>query len=157
MLQSLATCEPVFSDLALGSALPAPKRDTVHNWQERRSARLIERLRELVLSPTDVAERFHVAFLDSDNHILSLAGFGDGCADALYLNLRELFRQALCVGARNVLIAHNHPSGNCRPSEGDIKATMRIAAVAHALEIEILDHLIFSHRAIYSMRKGGEL
>lgn len=126
-------------------------------WHERQIAAMIGRLRELVLAPPANSERLHVAFLDDTNRFLSVAGFGEGRAFALSLSLRELFRHALSVGARGILMAHNHPSGDCRPSALDIEGTRRIASVAQALDIEILDHLIFSENGLYSMRRGAEL
>lgn len=157
MLPSNAPFEVFSTGLAL-KALPSQRtKAAINDWQERRSANLIGRLRELVLAPPAISERLHVAFLDDNNRILSVAGFGDGCAAALSLSLRELFRHALSVGARRLLMAHNHPSGDCRPSERDIEATIRLTAVAHALEIEVLDHLIFSNTDTFSMRRKGLL
>ena len=126
-------------------------------WHERQVASMIGRLRELVLAPPATSERFHAVFLDDGKRILSVAGFGEGASNALKVSLRELFRHALMVAARSVIIAHNHPSGDCRPSANDIKATQRIAHIAEALEIELLDHLIFSQSGLYSIRKGGKL
>jgi len=125
--------------------------------KERQITSMIGKLRELVLAPPADSERFHVAFLDSTQRVASVSGFGVGCANALSLNLRDLFRHALLVEARSIIIAHNHPSGDCRPSDRDIAATKRIAQVAQTLDISLLDHLIFSKNGLYSMRKRGEL
>jgi len=125
--------------------------------KERQIASIIGKLRDLVLAPPANSERFHVAFLDSTQRVTSVSGFGLGCANALSLNLRDLFRHALLVEARSIIIAHNHPSGDCRPSDRDIAATKRIAEVAQTLDISLLDHLIFSKNGLYSMRKRGEL
>lgn len=156
-MQVSAKTDPFEGSFQAATVLPFSKRRLADEWQERQTANLIGRLRELVLAPPAHSERFHVVFLDRTKSILSVAGFGEGGADALSFSLRELFRHALSVGACSIIIAHNHPSGNCHPSAVDIKATKRIAHVAHALEIELLDHLIFSQNGLYSMRRKGEL
>ena len=61
------------------------------------------------------------------------------------------------MGARGLIVAHNHPSGDCRPSRSDILATHRLKEVAIALDIELIDHLILTENAVYSMRAGGDL
>ena len=73
------------------------------------------------------------------------------------LRLRELFARGLSLGADGMIMAHNHPSGDCRPSSCDIEATLRIAELGKSLEIELIDHLIFTQKSVYSMRWGGEL
>ena len=73
------------------------------------------------------------------------------------LDATEDLGEALRLDARGIILAHNHPSGECRPSGCDIAATHQLAAVASALDIELIDHLIFTHEAVYSMRAGGLL
>jgi DNA repair protein RadC len=71
--------------------------------------------------------------------------------------MRDVFAEALRLGASGMILAHNHPSGECRPSDNDIAATRRLAEVALALDVALIDHLIFTHEAVYSMRAGGLL
>ncbi|WP_249171838.1 JAB domain-containing protein [Erythrobacter sp. JK5] len=118
---------------------------------------MIEYLRSMVLMAPGGGERFHAVFVDSRKAYLGDESMGRGERDALSLRLRDLFGKALRYGASGIIIAHNHPSGDCRPSQYDIDATQRVAAIAQALDIELLDHLIFSDSAVYSMRAGGDL
>lgn len=129
----------------------------VEAGRERQLSIMVENLRSLVLAPPANCERFHVVFLDRNRAFLGESGFGTGQLGALSLNLRELFSHGLALEARNMIIAHNHPSGDCRPSAYDIDATQRLANVAQALEIGLIDHLIFADKSVYSMRAGGEL
>ncbi|MEL6486212.1 MAG: JAB domain-containing protein [Pseudomonadota bacterium] len=124
---------------------------------ERMLARMIKDLRAIILAPPASCERFHAVFLDKDRVILGQAAMGYGHASGLCLRPRELFSRALALEAAGIIIAHNHPSGDCRPSLNDVRATTRIADIANSLEIQLVDHLIFTHRATYSMRAGGEL
>lgn len=96
-------------------------------------------------------------FLDEQRAYLDDAPMGSGCAGSMSVRMREIFGHALAVGASGILVAHNHPSGQCRPSQFDIDATRRLKTVAQALDIELLDHLIFTQDAVYSMRAGGNL
>lgn len=125
--------------------------------KEEQTHWMITRLRELSLAPPTHLERFHVAFLDSERRISGITSFGEGSVAALTMRMRDLFGHALKVEAAAILVAHNHPSGDCRPSQKDIESTNRLAQIAEALDIELLDHLIFSQQRVYSMRKRGEL
>ena len=71
--------------------------------------------------------------------------------------MRDVFSQALSLGASAIILAHNHPSGNCRPSAQDILATRKFGEIANALDIALLDHLILTDTSVYSMRAGGLL
>ncbi|MEE4152865.1 MAG: JAB domain-containing protein [Erythrobacter sp.] len=131
---------------------------------ERRLAAQIEHLRRILVRGPDTAtknglpqERFHALFVDAERTLVGEITLGQGAASALVLNLRELFGRALGCDAKGMIIAHNHPSGDSRPSRYDIDATCRLATVARALDIELLDHLIFTHSAVHSMRAGENL
>lgn len=124
---------------------------------EARLSAMIEYLRSVVLRAPEHGERFHAIFVDARRNYLSDASLGQGDINKLTLRMRELFGRALAEGATAIIIAHNHPSGNCRPSPHDIEATIRLSAIGQALDIELLDHLIFTHNSVYSMRAGGIL
>lgn len=115
----------------------------------------IDFLRAMVIAPPCTVERFHVVFVDQCRGYLGDAPMGQGGPGGLSVRMRELFAKALAVSASGILVAHNHPSGLCRPSQADIASTRRLEQVATALDIELLDHLIFTHHAVYSMRAGA--
>ena len=104
-----------------------------------------------------VEERFHAVFLDGDRGYLDDGELGQGNVSNMAIRMRDLFARALALGARGLIIAHNHPSGDCRPSQHDLDATRRLAEIASALDIELIDHLIFTREKVYSMRAGGKL
>lgn len=116
---------------------------------------MINYLKAMVIAGPHNAERFHALFVDHRRSYLGDAPMGNGGCGKLSLRMRELFTKALSLSARGLLIAHNHPSGLCRPSESDIVSTRRLEKVATALDIELLDHLIFTRDAVYSMRAGA--
>ena len=122
-----------------------------------RQRAMVDFLRAMVLKPADGCERFHVIFLDHARAYLGAAPLGEGGTGSLSVRMREVFGKALSLDAKGIIIAHNHPSGECRPSQGDIDATSRLNTIAKAVDIELLDHLIITHDAVYSMRAGGRL
>ena len=136
---------------------PVHAKQAQHDIRETRLAAVIEYLRSVVLQSPAGGERFHAIFVDSHRAYLGDEALGRGEGRALTLRMRDLFGHALALGATGVIIAHNHPSGDCRPSQYDIDATKRLAMVASALDIELLDHLIFTQSSVYSMRAGGIL
>ena len=118
---------------------------------------MLDYLRSMVVTRPFNTERFHAIFLDDKRSFLGDAPLGQGCSGSLTVRMRDLFAKALDLRASALLIAHNHPSGQCRPSRFDSEATSRLRHVASALDIELLDHLIFTEDAVYSMRAGGNL
>jgi len=124
---------------------------------ERRSAGMIAYLRDIVLAPPVRHERGHAIFLDAASGWLGETACGIGTVSTLALRMRTLLGEALRHDAAGMILAHSHPSGHCRPSGCDIAATRRLAEVAGALDIALVDHLIFTPDAVYSMRAGGLL
>lgn len=118
---------------------------------------ILDFLRAMVLKPGDGGEQFHAIFFGPARVYLGDAPLGIGGARSLSVRMREVFGKALSLDAHGLIIAHNHPSGLCRPSQCDIDSTSRLNTMAKALDIDLLDHLIFTHDAVYSMRAGGNL
>ena len=71
--------------------------------------------------------------------------------------LRQIITDAAGLGSTGIVLAHNHPSGNPRPSDSDCRATRRLAAAAEALDCTILDHLVFAGADCTSFRRAGLL
>ncbi len=111
----------------------------------------------MVVGEHGTIERLHSLFLDESGNYVGDASLGHGARSALSLRMRELFGRALSMNAKGMVIAHNHPSGFCRPSQSDIIATHRIRSIAETLDVELVDHLIFTRDTVYSMRAGGNL
>lgn len=138
------------SDLVRQTREVSPKRRT-------QLASIIIYLQEIFAVACPGEERFHAIFLDAARGYLDDCVIGHGPSAHLAIRMRELFARALSLGARGLIVAHNHPSGDCRPSESDIAATHRLREIARALDIELLDHLIVTREKIYSMRAGGKI
>jgi len=100
-------------------------------------------------------ERLRVLFLNAKNHLLRDELVCDGSVNEAPIYPREIMRRALEVGATALILAHNHPSGDPQPSEGDIDATRRVAEAARALDIRIHDHVILARSGWSSLRALG--
>ncbi|MDN3646446.1 JAB domain-containing protein [Pontixanthobacter aestiaquae] len=101
-------------------------------------------------------ESLLVVFCDNEGKYLIDEKMGWGSAHNIRLDMAHLFRRALALDAASLVLAHNHPSGNCQPSEDDIVATRKLAEVGHVLGVEVVDHLIVTRDKAYSMRAGGK-
>lgn len=78
------------------------------------------------------------------NPILISVGHEDGTAQ---IDAGAIFREALKAGAEEIIVAHNHPSGNLAPSKSDIAATAKLREAGELLSVPLLDHLILGRAA----------
>lgn len=106
---------------------------------------------------TRATEQLHVIYCDRARRYLDDESLAAGTASRIEARARPLIERALTLGAAGFVLAHNHPSGICRPSADDIAGTRRIAGIAAALELELVDHLIVTAHSVFSMRAGGVL
>ena len=102
-------------------------------------------------------ERLHVVYCDDRNRYLFDETQVIGGKHSLTLRARPLISRALTLGASGIILAHNHLSGVCRPSDNDVVATRQLQQLGSALELQILDHLIFTRQRVFSMLAGGFL
>ena len=103
------------------------------------------------------SEELRVVHLDGDGRVLGLSADTAGDPEKLDLPIRQIVRDALALGARALLLAHNHPSGDPTPSHADKLATRRLADAARSLEIRLLDHIVFAKGEWRSFRQMGLL
>jgi DNA repair protein RadC len=102
-------------------------------------------------------ERLRVMFLNTDNRLIYDETMAEGSVNETPIYPREIMRRSLEVGATALILAHNHPSGDPSPSQGDIDATRRVAAAGNALGIAIHDHVIVARSGWTSFRALGLL
>lgn len=106
----------------------------------------------------DVAgEKLAVLHLDAERRMIALDEYAVSSEDEIVLPMREIFGAALEHKAAGMVIAHNHPSGDPRPSRADKAATRRLAETAGTLGITLHDHLIFADGEFRSFRELGLL
>ena len=102
-------------------------------------------------------EEFWVVLLNKGNHALSTHLISKGGLATTIADPKIIFQVALENHAASIILSHNHPSGNLKPSAEDINLTKRLISGAKLLEIIIFDHLIITDHAYYSFADEGIL
>ena len=87
-------------------------------------------------------EHLRVLLLDTRNHVIEVHEIYRGSLNASVVRVGEIFTPAVRRNAANILVVHNHPSGDPTPSPEDIAITTRLVKAGKLLEIEVLDHII---------------
>ena len=100
------------------------------------------------------SEKIVSAHLDEGRRILSMIE-SVGHRDQVWLPIRAIIDDALRLGTAGLIIAHNHPSGDPRPSAADLAATRALAETAASLGIHVHDHLVVGGGDCRSMRALG--
>ena len=95
-------------------------------------------------------EEFWAIYLNQNNRILGKSKLSSGGINQSVVDVRILFKTALEHLATGIIIAHNHPSGNLKPSSEDLKITKQIAEAGKILNIQLLDHLIIAQNSYLS-------
>jgi DNA repair protein RadC len=120
-----------------------------------------------IKSPTDVAqvlipqmrslkvEHFKVVHLNIKNRVVKIEDVSVGTVNASIVHPREVFRMAIKDGSASIILAHNHPSGECEPSREDISLTKRLVEVGELVGIHVLDHLIIGDGGYASLKQMG--
>jgi len=101
-------------------------------------------------------ERLWVAHVDESARCIHVECY-DGEPESVAIPVREIMADAARLGSSGVVLAHNHPSGDSSPSPADCRATRRLALAGEAIDLAVLDHLIFGSQSCSSMRRMGLL
>jgi len=96
-----------------------------------------------------------LACLDGKGQILKEILLSSGSVNMSLISPREVFLEALRNDAVNVILIHNHPSGDPSPSEADIQSTKRVLDMGQLLDVLLLDHIIIGDNCYFSFREYG--
>lgn len=102
-------------------------------------------------------EQLRAAYLNRRHAVLDVRIITRGNDQFTIVDPRQILRPAVRLGATAVILAHNHPSGNPRPSHQDRSVTERVIRASHMLGICVLDHIVFGGGSSYSMADEGKL
>lgn len=103
------------------------------------------------------AEWFYCLFLNSGHKIISFEKLFSGTINRAAVYPREVAKKALQHNAAAVIIAHNHTSGSCEPSDDDIKVTGVLKKCLELFDIKLLDHIIVSAGNSISLSEEGKI
>ncbi|NOT37046.1 MAG: DNA repair protein RadC [Saprospiraceae bacterium] len=102
-------------------------------------------------------EESWVLYLNKANAVLYVGKISAGGIANTVIDSRLIFSKALELKASNIILAHNHPSGNLNPSKADRDITLKIKSAGEHLDIRLLDHIIITDKAYYSFADEGFL
>jgi DNA repair protein RadC len=102
-------------------------------------------------------EQFRILFLDRRNNLIADEVQQRGTVNHTPVYPREVVKRALILNASALIVVHNHPSGDPKPSREDIETTRQLKAAANALEVELHDHVVIGHGKHASFRSLGLL
>lgn len=123
--------------------------------------------RPQVRSPSDAAnlvllemafldqENLRVMLLDTKNTLVSVVTIYVGNVNTALVRVAEVFREAIRHNSPQIIVIHNHPSGDPTPSPEDIRVTEQIVSAGKLLDIDVLDHLIIGRHRYVSLKERG--
>jgi DNA repair protein RadC len=100
-------------------------------------------------------EAFWVIYLNRGHQLIKIHQISEGGVSGTLVDPKLVFKQGLQLLASSVVLAHNHPSGQLRPSEADIRLTRKLISAGEMLEIKVIDHLIFTNSGYFSFADQG--
>ena len=95
-------------------------------------------------------EEFWVLYLNNSNSVLYKLQVSKGSITGTAVDVRLILKKAIELVAVAIILVHNHPSGNMRPSDADRHVTQKLKKGASTLEIKVLDHLIVTEKTYFS-------
>jgi DNA repair protein RadC len=105
----------------------------------------------------EYVEEMMIIVLNRANHILGWAKVSQGGLAGTVVDAKVIFQIALKANASAIIISHNHPSGNLKPSSADISLTKKIVEAGKNLDLPLLDHIIMASDSYYSFADEGML
>lgn len=123
------------------------------------SKEVADYLRANVFDPDliEYREEFVVLHLNRNNRIIGFQKISSGGISGTVADAKMIFSGALMAGASHIILSHNHPSGNTKPSEADLSMTRKIKDGGKLLDIDVLDHVILTYDQYYSFADGGNI
>jgi len=95
--------------------------------------------------------------LDAKNQVIGVYEVSKGSVISAAVSPREILKSALMSNSNSIILAHNHPSGDCEPSREDICLTEKIAQASDLVQIKLLDHIIIGYNSYCSLRDLGHI
>lgn len=102
-------------------------------------------------------EAFSVLLLNTKNKVIGIKTVSVGTLDTSLVHPREVFKTAILNSAKSIMVFHNHPSGDTKPSREDINITKRLVESGKLLGIKVLDHIILGNNGNYLSMLGENL
>ena len=130
-----------------------PVEGKVMNSQE------LEKILRQIFDPNEIIyrEHFYALYFSNNSKFLDYKHISTGGITSTIADIRIIFQGALLANAVTIVLAHNHPSGNAKPSNADLVLTKSIAESAKLMDIRLMDHIILTEDSYYSFSDNGDL
>jgi len=102
-------------------------------------------------------EEFWILLLNRSNSLIRKMCVSEGGLSGTVADPKKIFKMAMDARASAIILSHNHPSGNQRPSEADIRLTRKMKEAGNLLDLPILDHIIIARDRYFSFADEGML
>lgn len=157
--EDAAVLQLVRENLRLLSELRPSYRSADHGGPNGRQVRCPQDIADLLAPEMEALpqEQLRVVLLDTRNRVLDVVMVYQGSVNTAVARMAELFRDAIVANAPNVILVHNHPSGDPSPSPEDVKLTKDAAQAAQLLSIDLLDHVIIGDGRFVSLKEQGAM
>ena len=109
------------------------------------------------LTKNEIQEVSLAFFMDASRDLTGILELARGGITSVAMDRRMLFAAALLHGAEYIVLCHNHPSGNAKPSRADVVMMKRLIPAAKLLGLSVWDHIVVTDRTHISMREYGLL
>ncbi len=102
-------------------------------------------------------EEFWILLLNRANRLIRKINISEGGISGTVADPKKIFKMALEYHGSSIILCHNHPSGNHKPSEADIRLTKKMKEAGNLLDLPVLDHIIIGHDKYFSFADEGML
>ena len=103
----------------------------------------------------ETKENLFALFLGTGNEILCFERLSVGCGDSTIMDAKCMIRTAILVGAKAILLVHNHLSGGLNPSSEDLLSTKKMRETLKMVDLELIDHVIITETGFTSLKERG--
>lgn len=107
-------------------------------------------MNELKDEPQEVIKTL---ILNTQNELMRIVTITKGSSNSSYVEIKDIFKDAIKSNASKIILVHNHPSGQVDPSEADIALTERVKIAGELLSIELVDHIIIGNGVFTSLKR----
>lgn len=121
------------------------------------SSKSADFIRQFYGDDIHIFESSFILLLNNQLQTIGYAKISQGGLTSTIIDVRLVAHYAINALATHVILAHNHPSGVCKPSPADIQLTKKIMQGLQILEINVIDHIILTGTSYYSLADNGDM
>ena len=141
------------------AALEMGRRTLAHAPQARMQIHAPRQAAQLLLAAFAAAphEQFGVMLLDARHRLIRTSVLAVGTSNAVVVEPRDVFREAVAGRATAIVVFHNHPSGDPTPSPADVDLTRRLVAAGVLMGVDVMDHIVLGEARYCSLKEMGQI